>query len=144
MTLDDLVALYKKKSWHPNIHIHPDEEAGIRAVVEALRPRLKLNFYAISQDVTDKSAAAFADGFIDEILGAAEDQAAGGPTSTDGPGGVEQAVPAVAPAADVCPYCNGEGCTPQLDRRGNVYPEPCQDCETTGKVLARDGGGSER
>jgi hypothetical protein len=25
-----------------------------------------------------------------------------------------------------------------------VYPEPCQDCETTGKVLARDGGGSER
>lgn len=42
-----------------------------------------------------------------------------------------------APAPDViCPHCNGEGCTPHMSRRGNVYPEPCQHCDTTGRVAA--------
>lgn len=37
-----------------------------------------------------------------------------------------------------CPDCNGEGCTPQTDRRGNVYAEPCPRCETTGRVPATE------
>lgn len=41
MTLNDLVELYRENSWHPNIHIHPDEKAGIRAVVEALRDEMR-------------------------------------------------------------------------------------------------------
>jgi len=42
--------------------------ARTKAIVEALRPRLELYLYTVHQDVTEKSAKAFADGFINEIL----------------------------------------------------------------------------
>jgi len=59
MTLDELVKLAQAQ---------PDARAVTRVIVEALRPRLELYLYTVHQDVTEKSAAAFADGFINEIL----------------------------------------------------------------------------
>lgn len=75
---------------------------------------------------------------INEILAPSEDgQAAGAERVETLTSAVAQAETPAAPAPGViCPHCNGEGCTPHLDRRGNVYPEPCQHCETTGKVPA--------
>ena len=49
--------------------------ARVKAIVEALQPKLELYFYAISQDVTEKSARAFADGFVDEILASEGEEA---------------------------------------------------------------------
>jgi hypothetical protein len=53
------------------------DRARYRAVVLALRPKLELYLYTVHQDVTEKSAAAFADGFINDILGDAVDQSMG-------------------------------------------------------------------
>ncbi len=58
--------------------------ARVKAIVEALQPKLELYFYAISQDVTEKSARAFADGFVDEILASDGEEAAGGSTREGG------------------------------------------------------------
>lgn len=93
MTLDDLVARYIEATTDV---VHEAERrglcpigiemsrAGVRAVLEALHPRLELYLYTVHQDVTEKSAAAFADGFIDEILRPASEDAAGSATAQNG------------------------------------------------------------
>ena len=110
MKLVDLVALYRKKSWHPNIHIHPDEEAGIRAVVAALRDEMAPERLCYDGGNTEGQLFSFQEirDLFNEILGDAV-EAAGGPTREDGrtSGGVHS-LPVdgqPTPAADVCPYC---------------------------------------
>ena len=113
MTLDELVALYEThrdcKKLSPKAH-------AMRVVVAALRDEMSpMALVGMTYESMDRR------NWFNEILGsdAVEaagglgvghhnrtpvETAAGGPTSNDGPGGVEQAVPALTPAADVCEW----------------------------------------
>lgn len=136
MTLDDLKRIFQKarlgtRDWNGTGWVGEwgGDDAGIRAVVEALRDEL-----------VGKSHDGGLEDAMNEILASdgVGEKAAGGPAREGGPGGLEQPDPARTPAADTipCPHCKGDGCTPQLDRRGNVYPEPCQLCDSTGRIPA--------
>lgn len=76
MTLDDI----EREFWGDQ----REQPVRVRLarVVKALRPKLELWFFAIDQAVSEKSAQAFADGFIAEIIG--EEQATAGAIQPQG------------------------------------------------------------
>lgn len=92
MTLDDLRLVFNTA--------RVDGEDGIRAVVTALRT-----------EMLGASRLRDIEKLFSKILASDGEEAAGGPAREDGPGGVEQAVPAVTPAAapDVCEWAGVSG-----------------------------------
>jgi hypothetical protein len=116
--------------------------AGIRAVVEALRDEFEARMKPAV--IWDRNSVAFV---FNEILGSdADGSVAGGPTREDGPGGVEQAVPALTPAADKRewrPVCIWEPdgrnlwfarCDKQMGHRS--YPVAPTVCPSCGKPIS--------
>ena len=108
MTLDDLV-----KVFHDRFAGSESARDAIRAVVEALRDHYTAPAKGCETVHTAMSRWEFnqiLDSDVDGYTGGMNDlcvspvKAAGGPTREDGPGGVEQAVPALTPAADVCEW----------------------------------------
>ena len=102
MTLDDLFKIY----WNGSDFV--DGTDGVRRIVAALRDEMETHFkdnYRLDEEDIVTLVAAEAVGVIDEILGAADGSAAGGPTSNDGREATVEAKVVPAPAADVCPSC---------------------------------------
>lgn len=94
MTLDDL----EKVFWGDQRE--QPTRVRLARVVRAMRNSFDMQLpFEVSMTI-DEILLSF-----DKILGGDAEAAAGGPAREDGPGGVEQAVPAVTPAAgDVCEW----------------------------------------
>ena len=126
-TMDELMAAFKTgfrdRLQGPGIRPEGDIaiRAGIAAVVRAVRDAAARSEYPLRM--------------LNEILGDAGDEAAGGSSSnadkaTEAGGARCATTSASAPATTHCPVCNGKG----WDR----FDSPCPPCEATGRVPATD------
>ena len=98
MTVDDLVkvycdAFYAQRDKAPEKGITEADRAGVTAIVRALRDETR--HMTLNRDGLEE--------LFTQILGDAGEKVAGGSTREDGPGGVEQAVPALTLATAAAP-----------------------------------------
>jgi hypothetical protein len=140
MRLKDIVELYRRASFDPNIHKHPNVEQGLRAVVEALRDEIAQMEREVAAVMTNGVVSG--SGILDEILASdGEVKAAGASTRKDEVGA---RTPASSPAAaPVCVWANMAGRNTYMTDCGRYFgpyhagdKEPGKKCHGCGKPIS--------
>jgi len=140
MTLDELFEKYYEAWSAVARQTDGDRQsagrAGVTAIVRALRDELSKCDWDEGENMIDA---------LDEILGdAGAEKVAGGSTREDGPGGVEQAVPALTLATDAAPaVCEWTGeeyvtysTSCESEHEVDPHKAPPTYCPSCGKPIA--------